>query len=164
MNIIRTGSIYQLDTDFEHRHPQIVQSSEYALPSVSSVDDSSVSLEQALPSDIDIFSGLSKETLSIEPIRSFLRVLWGAIRRQSRQDITLSKLNDTLLEDESVLIEWIFVTFRVSFQFYKDGSSIYCLSFNDLSTNDYSSVCRSFRKDEYEKVSDEVVEFVYKHM
>ncbi len=164
MTIIRTGNIYQLETDLEPRRPQIVQSSEYALPTISTIDDSSVSLEQALPSDIDIFSGLSKETMSVEPIRSFLRVLWSSIRRQSRQDITLSKLTDTILDDGSILIEWIFVSFRVSFQFDTDGTKIFCLAFNDLSTSDFSSTCKTFKKENYESVSEQIVEFIYKHI
>ncbi len=160
---IHTGSHYQYESEASSMQPLNIQSTEYTLPSLFVDEDFGLTFRQVLPSDINIFSELSKETLSISPINSFISELWNSIRRQSRQDITLSKLTDTKQEDGSVLLEWIFFNCRVSFQFDNDYY-LYCLAFNDINTNKYSSLCESFKDNDFQKVSDIVVSFIYQHI
>lgn len=164
MNTIHSSHIYKYESEEALLQPRSIQTSEYALPYISSFDDISLIFQPALPSDVDIFTELSKETMSISPIDHFLKELEKSIYRQSRQGITLSKLTDTRQNDGSVLIEWMFINFRVTFQFDKDDSNIYCLAFYDPNDNKYSSLCESFKEEDFQMVSDIVVGFIYKHI
>lgn len=162
--VIHSDRNYKFESEVDSIQPLIIHTAEYSLPSLSFNDNSGLSFQPALPSDINIFTELSKDALQIRPIYLLVRELWNSIRRQSRQEISLSKLIDTRQDDGSILLEWIFWSCRVSFQFYEDGSYIYCLAFNDLKTNTFSSLCESFKEEEFQKVADLVVEFIYKHI
>ena len=164
MITIHSGQVYKYESGEGLLQPRSIQTKEYAIPYISSYNDSSLTFQPALPSDINVFKDLSKETLSIHPISCFLRDLEKSILRQSRQGITLSKLTDTRQDDGSVLIEWMFINFRVTIQFDNGNSFIYCLAFYDPDNNKYSSLCESFKEEEFQKVSDIVVDFVYQHI
>ncbi len=163
--VIHSDRNYTFESEVDPIQPLNIQTTEYSLPSLSFNDNSGLSFfQQALPSDINIFTELSKDALHVHPIYLLVRELWNSIRRQSRQEITLSKLIDSRQDDGSILLEWIFWSCRVSFQFYEDDSYIYCLAFNDLKTNTYSSLCESFKEEDIQKVAELVVEFIYKHI
>ncbi len=126
-----------------------------------------------LPQNIDIFSGILKKAKNIadpqiyDYVLQILLSLNNTLHQINQTDIiknNLSKLNLSIMSDESVLIEWNFENFRIGFSIEPNlsESSYYVVS-DDKISGAYSSEANLLTPVEVDSVIQNIINFVLRN-
>lgn len=115
---------------------------------------------QALPSDIDIFIGLSEQAFDWPVVKSFFSFLRNSLTKANITDKTLSKLIQTEDSDEYKSFDWVFNYYRVSVTFGNNHQYSYCLIETRKEKNSFISKCAEMGEPDFARVADEIIQFV----
>lgn len=104
-----------------------------------------------------IFSELPSDVVNDNRVQPFLIALYDAYIKQRLSDYTYLPLIVGEHDEESVILDWIYETVRISFYFMKE-KNVYSVTRYDVKKNSYSQKIEDMPKGRYQEIATQIIQ------
>ena len=129
---------------------------------ISIPNDTLKKVSRVLPSELDIFSDIPHEVYNNAHANLFLLSLKQNLLSYDRsilEGITLSKLHLSEINDNDVVLEWIYNYFRLFLAFYSDEGDYYGSFMNNIETGEIINDIKKMTPEIYDQVSKSFLDY-----